>query len=146
IRPHGAAGSGGVVVVSQTIRMTRAALAKGLTLATGKWHRVQLVPDIECLRLLGLFFDTNKAFILPATLEVLEQVPKQLARHPDGEIMIYGHTDTSGEASTNDPLSTRRAEMVRAYLRRDVDAWLAMYDASVPEKQRWGAHEDFLMV
>lgn len=132
--------------MSQTIRMTRAALAKGLTLATGKWHRVQLVPDIECLRLLGLFFDTNKAFILPATLEVLEQVPKQLARHPDGEIMIYGHTDTSGEASTNDPLSARRAEMVRAYLRRDVDAWLAMYDASVPEKQRWGAHEDFLMV
>lgn len=132
--------------MSTTLKTTRSRLAKGLELQAGQWHNVVLVPEVECLRLLGLFFDTNKSFILPSTLDLLKQVPKQLERHPDGELVIFGHTDTSGEPNINDPLSARRAEAVMAYLMEDIDAWLAMYGSSVPDKQRWGAREDFLMI
>lgn len=129
-----------------TIRITRAQLVKGIELDANIFHRIQLVPDVECVRLLGLFFDTNKTFILPATLELLKLVPKQYKRHPNGEVVIFGHTDTTGEPSVNDPLSTKRAEMMAAYLKDDVDAWLKNYESTVAENQRWGAHEDFLMV
>lgn len=132
--------------MSPTIHVTRAQLMKGLKLEVNHFYRVQLVPELECVRLLGLFFDTNKTFILPGTLELLKLVPKQYKRHPDGEVVVFGHTDTTGEPTVNDPLSNRRAEMMAAYLTDDVDAWLANYRSSVPQAQRWGAHEDFLMV
>jgi len=64
---------------------------KGLKVEVNHFYRVQLVPELECVRLLGLFFDTNKTFILPGTLELLKLVPKQYKRHPDGE---WWYSDT----------------------------------------------------
>jgi hypothetical protein len=62
------------------------------------------------------------------------------------DLVIFGHTDTTGTAAINDPLSERRAKSVHAYLRDDVDFWLKQFDTSVPESQRWGDLEDFLML
>ena len=132
--------------MSPTIHVTRAQLKNGLKLEVNRFYRVQLVPELECVRLLGFFFDTNKTFILPGTLELLKLVSKQYKRHPDGEVVVFAHTDTTGEPTLNDALSTKRAEMMAAYLKDDVDAWFENYGSSVPDAQRWGAHEDFLMV
>ncbi|HEX2731605.1 MAG TPA: OmpA family protein [Polyangiaceae bacterium] len=127
-------------------RLSRAQLKKGVKLPAGKTFRLQLVGEVECLRLLGLFFDTNKAFILPGTLDLLKQAKAQYERHPDGEVVLFGHTDTTGEPDINDPLSQKRADMVAAYLMDYVPSWLEMFDSSVPSAQRWGEHEDFLML
>jgi outer membrane protein OmpA-like peptidoglycan-associated protein len=128
------------------LRLTRGKLAQGLELDEGDRYTVILVREVEFVRLLGLFFDTNKDFLLPGTLDSLTLITKQLAKHPEGKLVIFGHTDTTGEPSLNDPLSERRAKMVQAYLEEDVDAWLAQYESGVPETRRWGSHEDFLML
>ena len=39
-----------------------------------------------------------------------------------------------------------RADNTAAYLRDDVDTWLAMFDSSVPQKRRWGDAEDDAML
>lgn len=132
--------------MSETIRITRAQLARGISALTGKRHRFQLIHEIECVRLLGLFFETNKCFLLPGTLDLLKLAARQYERHPDGQVVVFGHTDTTGEAAVNDPLSQQRADVVAAYLKDDVDAWLAMFESSVPAHQRWGSNEDFLML
>lgn len=59
---------------------------------------------------------------------------------------MVGHTDTTAQPSINDPLSLERAKNTAAYLTDDVDAWLSMYETSVPTARRWGAHEDTLML
>jgi outer membrane protein OmpA-like peptidoglycan-associated protein len=103
-------------------------------------------PGVTCVRLLGMFFDTNKNFLLPIALRGLRRVVEIYEETPEAEVLIVGHTDTSGDAAFNDKLSLERAESMLAYLKDDVDTWLKRYDKSVPEKKRWGAVEDELML
>src|SRR5690606_11320318 len=84
--------------------------------------------------------------LLSSAVPSVREIPKLYERHPESKLLLVGHTDTSGEAWTNDPLSLERAESMAAYLMDNVDAWLARYATSVPVSKRWGAVEDQHMV
>lgn len=108
--------------------------------------KADVPPMVTCIRMTGMFFDTNKCFLLPTAMNGIRRLVQVYNAAPEGEILVVGHTDTTGDPSYNDPLSLERAEAVVAYLADDVDAWLPHYEASVPEKKRWGAKEDRAMI
>jgi len=102
------------------------------------------VPQPSLLRIRGLVFDRNKTFVKPGALEAFPQIRDLCEQYDGGTLLIVGHTDTTGEPGVNDPLSLERAKSVAAYLKGDVDAWLANYDKSGPGK--WGNREDQQML
>jgi outer membrane protein OmpA-like peptidoglycan-associated protein len=59
-------------------------------------------------------FDVGQSAIKPAMRPVLDELGSHL--DPDVRVTIVGHTDSTGPASVNDPLSLDRAEAVREYL------------------------------
>jgi outer membrane protein OmpA-like peptidoglycan-associated protein len=107
---------------------------------------VSIQPYVVQARLLGMFFDTNKNFLLPTTISAIRQVKRLYDDNPESKLLIVGHTDTSGEPHYNDPLSLERADSVAQYLTDDVDGWLARYGQGVAEKKRWGSTEDLMMI
>jgi outer membrane protein OmpA-like peptidoglycan-associated protein len=107
---------------------------------------VGAVPFVELARLKGAFFETNKSFLLPSVVERFKHVRELYANNNPSELLIVGHTDTTAQASVNDPLSLERANCTAAYLLDDVDAWLAMYESGTPAARRWGNREDLLML
>ncbi|MFO0585662.1 MAG: OmpA family protein [Anaeromyxobacter sp.] len=59
-------------------------------------------------------FATNKDIILDESAELLRQVARILAEHPEiAKVRVEGHTDTQGTAAKNLDLSNRRAAKVR---------------------------------
>ena len=109
-------------------------------------HTLVVQPRVGRLRIVGMVFDTNKAFILPDALGLLRDVAAAYGDHPGATMLVIGHTDTTGEPELNDPLSLDRARAVSAYLTDDVDAWLAFYGDDVSASQRWGDREDALLL
>ena len=107
---------------------------------------VSIQPYVVQARLLGMFFDTNKNFLLPTTISAVRNVKRLYDDNPGSKLLIVGHTDTSGQAHYNDTLSLERADSVAQYLTDDVDAWLARYGQGVAEKKRWGSPEDLMMI
>jgi hypothetical protein len=97
-------------------------------------------------RLSGPIFETNKSLLLPTAIDRLGRLSELYAENSPGELLIVGHTDTTGEPSINDPLSLERADNMAAFLTDDVETWLKMYGSSVPAARRWGKHEDGLML
>jgi len=139
--------SGGVEPKSSsTHQMTLAQLRSGVVLATGQKHVLVVTAPVTCVRLAGLFFDTNKSFLLPSAVPGIRKLIQIYADHPGAELLIVGHTDRSGEVEYNNSLSLERAEAVVAYLTEDVDAWLKWYESSVPSPKRWGEPIDILMI
>lgn len=66
----------------------------------------------------GVFFDVDSDILRPESTPALEQMRASLDGHPDLQIIIEGHTDSTGEDGHNQELSERRASAVRAYLVR----------------------------
>jgi outer membrane protein OmpA-like peptidoglycan-associated protein len=128
------------------LRMKPDELLGGVKLATNQPHRIVVAPDVVCAVLSGMFFSTNKDFLLPGTFDSIRQVRALYEAFPQGKVLIVGHTDTTSTPEVNDPLSLRRARAVEAYLKDDVDTWYARYDSSVPSEQRWGQLEDDAML
>jgi outer membrane protein OmpA-like peptidoglycan-associated protein len=61
-------------------------------------------------------FETNKFELgLPAQLEV-EKIAEIMVYHPDSEVELTGHTDSTGQEDYNLLLSLYRAEMIAEYL------------------------------
>jgi outer membrane protein OmpA-like peptidoglycan-associated protein len=78
-------------------------------LAVMKGERIEIQEQVT--------FATNKAIIKPSSFPLLTTVAKLLALHPEvTKLRIEGHTDRSGNAAKNQPLSQARAEAVRRYL------------------------------
>ncbi len=113
---------------------------------TAQIRMIGAVPRCDLARLTGLLFETNKAFLLPSAMEDLKKIRGIYEEHDPGELLVVGHTDTTGDASINDPLSLERAKSTLAYLEDDVDAWLSFYQTSVPQSRRWGSIEDEHMI
>ncbi|MEM9848597.1 MAG: OmpA family protein [Bacteroidota bacterium] len=67
-------------------------------------------------QLKNIFFDTDKAELLPRSYQELKKLFHILQQHPDMEIEIRGHTDSQGRDSYNSYLSKRRAKAVAEYL------------------------------
>ena len=61
-------------------------------------------------------FDTGSAAIKPQLRAVLDPFVTGLKDDPAARISIVGHTDNTGSAAVNNPLSVERAHSVRDYL------------------------------
>ncbi|WP_224981957.1 OmpA family protein [Geomonas agri] len=63
----------------------------------------------------GILFDTGKDDLKPAAKDALAKAAATLAKS-ETNIIIQGHTDSSGTDAINQPLSQRRADHVRDFL------------------------------
>lgn len=61
-------------------------------------------------------FDVNSATVKSSLANVLTPFADGLRDDPNTRLTIVGHTDSTGSAATNDPLSVDRAQSVRDYL------------------------------
>lgn len=64
----------------------------------------------------GLLFDVDKATLRPASQEQLSKMAGILNKYKDTNILLEGHTDSTGTAEHNLQLSQMRAEAVGNYL------------------------------
>jgi len=64
----------------------------------------------------GLLFDLDSYQLKQATKSNLDQLAKTLNKYEDTNILIEGHTDSSGENDYNQKLSEKRAREVENYL------------------------------
>lgn len=75
------------------------------------------------INLQGVYFDTGKATLKPASADAIEDVVAMMSQRPELKLQIVGHTDSVGNASANQVLSQDRANAVRnALLARGVSA------------------------
>jgi outer membrane protein OmpA-like peptidoglycan-associated protein len=64
----------------------------------------------------GLQFDVNSADLRPNTRVNLDELARVINKYDDTNVLIEGHTDSTGSLSHNQTLSEKRAESVRRYL------------------------------
>jgi outer membrane protein OmpA-like peptidoglycan-associated protein len=139
-RPGGRVQPGPGFTVLSTDRVTET-----VTLSE-RLHTLSIPPRVQVARLFGMFFETNKSFLLPLALSGVRAVKHLYDENPNSKLLIVGHTDTTADAGVNDPLSLERADSMAAYLKDDVATWLKRYSGSLSEKRRWGTREDLLMI
>ena len=72
------------------------------------------------LRLSGLSFASSKSEIQDNHATLLGKVIEIIKMYPDVKLIVEGHTDTRGEAATNQTLSEKRAFAVMQYLRQSL--------------------------
>jgi OOP family OmpA-OmpF porin len=100
------------------------------------------------IRLENIYFENEKAKMLPESEAALDEVGPTLEKYPDLKIEVQGHTDTRGEASYNQKLSQARAEAVRAYLlahfRLNPDNYVAKGYGETQPETRERNNEEFL--
>lgn len=70
----------------------------------------------ERVILKNIYFNTDKASLLPASIEELDRLVALLNKYPSMEIEIGGHTDNQGSFNYNIGLSDARAQSVFTYL------------------------------
>lgn len=64
----------------------------------------------------AVLFDENSAAVKTEAKDTLDQMADVIARYPDTDILVKGHTDSTGTETKNQELSERRAKMVHNYL------------------------------
>ncbi|KPL17652.1 MAG: hypothetical protein AMJ92_11490 [candidate division Zixibacteria bacterium SM23_81] len=64
----------------------------------------------------GILFDVDSAALRPAAQDNLKNLASILQKYEDTEILIEGHTDSTGPEEYNQTLSERRANSVNNYL------------------------------
>jgi outer membrane protein OmpA-like peptidoglycan-associated protein len=109
-------------------------------------HTLAIRQYVVLARLMGGFFDTSKAFLLPEGREGVRGLVELHAEDPSCKVLVVGHTDAAGSAEYNNQLSCERAESLKAYLTENVGAWLTWYGSGIPDAKRWGATEDVEMI
>jgi outer membrane protein OmpA-like peptidoglycan-associated protein len=60
----------------------------------------------------GILFATNSANLTPEAAGNINQLAETLNKYADTNVVIEGHTDSSGSDAINQPLSQRRAQAV----------------------------------
>jgi hypothetical protein len=123
------------------LRLTLKELAAGVRLPTGQAHTVTVVRIVDRVRLVGMFFDLNKCFLLPSGMHGIRELKNQYDAHPGSNLLAVGHTDTSGKDAYNLTLSLERADAIAAYLTDKVAAWEAFFATDKPQEKRWGLLE-----
>lgn len=92
---------------------------------------------LECHILQDVTFATGKSFLSPRNASALKTMVTRIkdwkSKHADGKLALFGHTDAVGEDVSNKKLSERRAASVFAFLTKDADAWMTLYD-----EEKWG--------
>lgn len=64
----------------------------------------------------GLLYDFDSDVVKPAARTNLQALARSLAKFPDSDVLIIGHTDSVGSDDYNQGLSVRRADAAAAYL------------------------------
>ena len=83
-----------------------------------KWIEAKVVFDGDnlVLHVYGINFLSGRAIIQPEYFSLITKVQESIKIFPDRHILIEGHTDSQGNASTNKRLSEERASAVREYI------------------------------
>ncbi len=68
------------------------------------------------IRLKSVKFPIGKAVIMPENYQLLSKVQKSIRTFGDPNVVIEGHTDSTGSAAVNEQLSQQRALAVMEYL------------------------------
>lgn len=126
-------------------KATSKQLADGIRIPIGLPSIVRVVASRPRVRLVGMFFDLNKAFLLPNAMPGIKAIKGLYEDHPTANLLIVGHTDTSGNDDPNLTLSLQRADAVADYLGEKVDPWEAFFQHPEDVK-RWGIREIQLML
>jgi outer membrane protein OmpA-like peptidoglycan-associated protein len=95
-------------------RMRADALAQELADLQAKQTERGLV-----LTLGDVFFDVDRTELKPGAEHSLDRLVEFLRQHPDQQVVIEGHTDSTGSADYNLGLSERRADSVARFLERE---------------------------
>lgn len=74
------------------------------------------LADKKHVDIYGIYFSFNSDTIRPESEPVLRQIGTLLAKHPDWQLQVDGHTDNIGGPSFNLDLSRRRAAAVKKAL------------------------------
>ncbi len=64
----------------------------------------------------GLLFDVDSYSLKSATRQNLQELADLLQKYDETEVLVQGHTDSTGEEQYNLELSNNRAKSVQAYL------------------------------
>jgi len=64
----------------------------------------------------GILFDVDKTNLKPAAQNSLKHLAVSLQNNPQTNILVVGHTDSTGTAAHNMDLSIRRSGAVKSYL------------------------------
>jgi outer membrane protein OmpA-like peptidoglycan-associated protein len=64
----------------------------------------------------GILFDVNQSTLRAAAQQNLSDLVASLEEYEGTDVLVVGHTDSTGEASYNQGLSERRADAARNYL------------------------------
>lgn len=81
--------------------------------------QVESINDGQAIKVTfesGILFATNSSSLSPASRQSLTELATSLQNNPDTDVQIVGHTDNTGSAKINDPLSVSRAESVYNFL------------------------------
>lgn len=97
--------------------MQRATAGTGVQVTQTQDNQLKLnIPN-------DISFTVGRADIQPALRPILDQFANGLGTQPNTEVVIVGHTDSTGSDAINNPLSVERANSVRDYLSaRGVDS------------------------
>lgn len=60
-------------------------------------------------------FNTNESKIKPQAKKELDAIVEELKKNPDFNLVVSGHTDSTGNKSLNQKLSLARADAIQAY-------------------------------
>lgn len=64
----------------------------------------------------GILFPVNSAQLQPAGQQNLRDLAASLREYPGTEVLVVGHTDSTGDEAYNQALSERRADAARNFL------------------------------
>jgi outer membrane protein OmpA-like peptidoglycan-associated protein len=67
-------------------------------------------------RLFVLYFKEGSTELVDESTQLIPDLFDEVKRRPGVDVQVVGHTDTVGEGTSNDALSVKRAEEVRARL------------------------------
>ena len=74
-------------------------------------------PEVaKVIELSGVSFKTNSEVLDSSSYQRLDKAVATLKNNPGTNVIVAGHTDSSGDAAYNQSLSEKRANMVRNYL------------------------------
>ncbi len=123
------------------LSFTSSELVVGVKVQAGQSHSFAVKNGVTRVRLVGMFFDLNKCFLLPSAMHGIKEIKKQYDLHPNSNLLVVGHTDTSGKDDYNLSLSLERAEAVAAYLQDKVETWDVFFGDNKPAEKKWGIKE-----
>lgn len=103
-------------VLSHNTGKDRYAMVRNIRIAEGGGTLYERFESTGVLELNNIHFDLNEATLRPEAEPVIQRIAKMLETHPELQVQIEGHTDSSGDAASNLALSERRAQAVQQRL------------------------------